>query len=124
MLNVAIVGLGNIGNTHAGVYTAKLKDDVKLVAVCDIIKERADKAAEKYGTKAFYSIDEMLKSGVKLDAVSVATAGKETAGIITSRRCSCSAPASRSWAKSPSPTRSLRRRRWWRWRRRRSSPMA
>ena len=34
MLNVAIVGLGNIGNTHAKVYQ-KLAD-VKLVAVCDI----------------------------------------------------------------------------------------
>jgi predicted dehydrogenase len=63
MLNVAIVGLGNIGNTHAGVYTTKLKDDVKLVAVCDILKDRADKAAAKYGTQAFYSVDEMLKAG-------------------------------------------------------------
>src|SRR5687768_1744541 len=80
MLNVGIVGLGNIGNIHAGVYTTKLKDDVKLVAVCDIQKERADKAAEKYGAKAFYSIDDMLKAGLKLDAVSVATAGKENGG--------------------------------------------
>ena len=70
MLNVAIVGLGNIGNTHAGVYQ-KLKDDVKLVAVCDLIRERADKAAEKWGAKAFYSVDEMLKSGLKIDAASV-----------------------------------------------------
>jgi predicted dehydrogenase len=77
MLNVGIVGLGNIGNTHAGVYTTKLKDDVKLVAVCDIQKDRADKAAEKYGAKAFCSVDEMLRGGLKLDAVSVATAGKE-----------------------------------------------
>src|SRR4051794_3011796 len=74
MINVAIVGLGNIGNIHAGVYR-KLKDDVQLVAVCDIIKEKADKAAEKYGAKAFYSVAEMLKSGIKIDACSVATAG-------------------------------------------------
>jgi predicted dehydrogenase len=79
MINVGIVGLGGIGNTHAGVYQ-KMKDDVKLVAVCDIIKERADKAAEKYGAKAFYSVDEMLKSGIKLDACSVSTAGKENGG--------------------------------------------
>ena len=80
MLNVGIVGLGNIGNVHAGVYTQKLASDVRLVAVCDLVKEKADKAAEKYGAKAFYSVPEMLRSGVKLDAVSVATAGKENGG--------------------------------------------
>ncbi|MGB7156591.1 MAG: Gfo/Idh/MocA family oxidoreductase [Tepidisphaeraceae bacterium] len=79
MLNIGIVGLGNIGNTHAGVYT-KMKDDVRLVAVCDILKDRADKAAEKYASKPFYSVDELLQSGLKLDAVSVATAGKENGG--------------------------------------------
>jgi predicted dehydrogenase len=79
MLNLAIVGLGNIGNTHAGVYE-KLTEDVKLVAVCDLIKERADKAAAKYDARAFYSVDEMLKSGLKIDAASVATAGKENGG--------------------------------------------
>jgi len=79
MLNVGIVGLGGIGNTHAGVYK-KLAADVNLVAVCDILKERAEKAAEKYGAKPFYSVDDMLKSGVKLDACSVCTAGKENGG--------------------------------------------
>ena len=80
MLNVGIVGLGNIGNVHAGVYTQKLASDVRLVAVCDIVKEKADKAAAKYGARAFYSVEEMLKGGEKLDAVSVATAGKENGG--------------------------------------------
>jgi predicted dehydrogenase len=78
MINVAIVGLGGIGNTHAGVY--KKIEGVTLVAVCDIIQERADKAAEKWGAKAFYSVDDLLKSGLKLDAVSVATSGKENGG--------------------------------------------
>jgi predicted dehydrogenase len=80
MINVGIVGLGNIGNTHAGVYTQKLAQDVRLVAVCDLVKERADKAADKYGAKAFYSVESMLKGAEKLDAVSVATAGKENGG--------------------------------------------
>ncbi len=77
-LNVAIVGLGNIGNTHARVYQQRA--DVKLVAVCDIIKERADKAAAAYGCPAFYSVQEMLKSGIQIDAASMATAGKENGG--------------------------------------------
>ena len=77
-LKVAIVGMGGIGNTHAGVY--QKRDDVQLVAVCDIIKERADKAAEKYGCPAFYSIKDMLASGVKIDAASMCTAGVENGG--------------------------------------------
>jgi len=79
MLNVAIVGLGGIGNNHARVYQ-KMKDQVKLVAVCDILKERADKAAAAYGAQAFYSIADMLKSGIRIDAASMCTAGKENGG--------------------------------------------
>ncbi len=79
MINVAIVGLGNIGNTHGAVYQ-KMKDRVKIVAVCDIIKEKADKAAEKYGAKAFYSIADMIKSGIQIDAASMCTCGKENGG--------------------------------------------
>jgi predicted dehydrogenase len=52
-LNVAIVGMGNIGNIHGGVY--EKRDDCKIVAVCDIIKEKADKASARYGCPAFYS---------------------------------------------------------------------
>ncbi|MFH1084861.1 MAG: Gfo/Idh/MocA family oxidoreductase, partial [Chloroflexota bacterium] len=77
-LKVAIVGLGGIGNNHARVY--KARQDVELVAVCDILHDRADKAAAAYGAKAFYSVQEMLKSGIKLDAVSVCTAGVENGG--------------------------------------------
>lgn len=77
-LRVAIVGMGGIGNVHGDVYAKR--DDVEIVAVCDIIKERADKAAAKYNTRAFYSVQEMLGSGVKIDAASVTTAGKENGG--------------------------------------------
>ena len=77
-LRVAVVGLGGIGNRHAGIY--KAHKDTDLVAVCDIIKERADTAAAKYEAKAFYSIQEMLDSGIKLDMVSVCSAGVENGG--------------------------------------------
>lgn len=78
MINVGIVGLGGIGNTHAGVY--KKLADVQLLAVCDIIRERADKAAAAYGAQAFYSVEDMLAADLGLDAVSVCTAGKENGG--------------------------------------------
>src|SRR6188474_1148235 len=77
-LRVAIVGVGNIGNIHAGVYAKH--SDVEIVAVCDIIPEKSDKAAEKYGCQGFYSVKEMLDSGIHIDAVSMATAGKENGG--------------------------------------------
>ncbi|MFS0612182.1 Gfo/Idh/MocA family protein [Lederbergia ruris] len=77
-LKVAIVGVGNIGNTHAPVYMEN--PDTEIVAVCDIIKEKADKAAEKYDAKAFYSVGEMLESGIQLDLVSVCTKGEENGG--------------------------------------------
>jgi predicted dehydrogenase len=78
-LKIGIVGLGNIGNTHARVYQ-DLKDMAQIVAVCDILKERADKAAAAYGARAFYSVQEMLDSGIELDACSMCTAGVENGG--------------------------------------------
>lgn len=78
MLQVAIVGMGNIGNTHAREYVKR--DDCKIVAVCDILREKADKAANDYDATAFYSIQEMLASGIHIDAASMATKGEENGG--------------------------------------------
>jgi predicted dehydrogenase len=78
MLDIAIVGLGGIGNNHARCYTANKY--TRVVAVCDIIKEKADAAAERYNARAFYSVKEMLKSGIHIDACSVTTAGVENGG--------------------------------------------
>jgi len=77
-LRVAIVGMGGIGNIHGDVYAKH--PECEIVAVCDIIKERADKAAAKFNTRAFYSVQEMLASGIQIDAASVTTAGVENGG--------------------------------------------
>jgi predicted dehydrogenase len=77
-IKVGVVGVGNIGSIHARVYSENPK--VELVAVCDIIKEKADAAAAKYGAKAFYSVKEMIESGIHLDACSMATKGVENGG--------------------------------------------
>lgn len=78
MLRVAVVGLGGIGNRHAGVY--QNDERCELVAACDIIKEKADTAAERYGCQAIYSIQDMLSADLGLDAVSVCSAGEENGG--------------------------------------------
>ena len=77
-LKVAVVGVGNIGNIHAGVY--QKNPTCKIVAVCDIIKERADKASAQYNCPGFYSVKEMLASGLQIDAASMCTAGVENGG--------------------------------------------
>jgi predicted dehydrogenase len=77
-LRVAIVGMGGIGNTHAGVY--QKHPECELVAVCDKDRERADRAAERYGCRAFYTVKEMLAGGLSIDAASVCSAGKENGG--------------------------------------------
>ena len=78
MLRIAIVGMGNIGNTHARCYEANRH--TRIVAVCDIIKEKADVAAARYGGQAFGSIKEMLASGIRIDAASMCTKGVENGG--------------------------------------------
>jgi predicted dehydrogenase len=77
-LKVAIVGMGNIGNVHARVYQEH--PQAEIIAVCDIIKERADKAAARYGCPAFYSVQAMLESDIEIDAASMCTAGVENGG--------------------------------------------
>lgn len=77
-LRVAVVGMGNIGNLHARCY---LQDPLaEIVAVCDIVKEKADKAAAQFNCPAFYSVTDMLDSGIVIDCASMCTAGKENGG--------------------------------------------
>ena len=73
-LRIGIVGMRNIGNTHAQAY---LKDPLaKLVAVCDVVKARADEAAKTYGVRAYSTLAEMLRNE-ELDIVDVTTGGIE-----------------------------------------------
>jgi predicted dehydrogenase len=63
-----------IGNRHADCHAAD--DLAELVAVCDVVKERADEAAEKHGVKAYYRLRDMLDAE-ELDIVDVTTGGNE-----------------------------------------------
>ncbi len=74
MLRTCVIGMGPIGNRHAGFY----KEDplAQLVGVCDIIRERADAASKALGVPAFYDAQKML-AALKPDLCSVATGGHE-----------------------------------------------
>jgi predicted dehydrogenase len=77
MLRVCVIGMGPIGNRHAKLY---VEDPLaELVGVCDIIKERADDAAYRYGVPAFYDAQTMLDA-LKPNLVSITTAGAENGG--------------------------------------------
>ena len=66
-IKFAIIGCGRIAQRHAE-HISKLGC---LVAVCDIIHERADKFGVKYGSSVFYTISDLLKSNLAIDVVSV-----------------------------------------------------
>ncbi|MGQ9553187.1 MAG: Gfo/Idh/MocA family protein [Anaerolineae bacterium] len=74
MLRVCVIGLGPIGTRHARIYS---EDPLaELVGVCDLRRERADEAASRFGTLAFYDVQKMLAT-IRPDVVSVATGGYE-----------------------------------------------
>ncbi len=73
-IKTAVIGMGGIGYTHARAYAADPL--AELIAVCDINKEKADKAAAEFGVRAFYSVKELCEGlGEELEAVSVCTSG-------------------------------------------------
>ncbi|MHB1485068.1 MAG: Gfo/Idh/MocA family protein [Saccharofermentanales bacterium] len=74
-LKIGLVGMGGIGNLHADCYK---KDELaELIAVCDVIKTKADEAAERLGVEAFYSLKEMMSAHPELDIIDVTTSGYE-----------------------------------------------
>ena len=78
-LNTGVVGMGGIGNNHA---TCHQNDELSnLVAVCDIVKEKADAAAEKFGVPAFYSLKDMLSAHPEIELVDVTTSGYDNGSM-------------------------------------------
>ncbi len=73
-LRTAVVGMGGIGNTHAKCH----KEDAlsELVAVCDVVKEKAEKAASTLNVKSYTSLADLLKNE-EIDIVDVTTSGYE-----------------------------------------------
>lgn len=70
IVKVGIVGCGNIINRHiAGI---KANKNLKLVAVCDRRKERADLFAKQNHCQAYYDYQKMLKNKV-IDLISICT---------------------------------------------------
>ena len=66
-INFAIIGCGRIAQRHA----EHISNYGNLVAVCDTVPSAADKLAEKYNAKAYYSSDKMLLDNLDIDVVAI-----------------------------------------------------
>lgn len=65
----AIIGCGQIAARHA----EQIKKNGELVAVCDIVKEKADFFAKKYSAAPYYDFNDLLEKKKEIDIVSVCT---------------------------------------------------
>jgi len=69
MYRFALVGCGNISSRHA----ENIKRVGKLMAVCDIVPQKAESTAAKFDAKPFYSIDDLLESQLDTDVIVICT---------------------------------------------------
>lgn len=106
MIKVGIIGCGGIAN---GKHMPALKkvEDVEMVAFCDIIAERAEKAAKEYGTadaKVYEDYKELLKDK-SIDVVHVCTPNKEHSFITidaleAGKHVMCEKPMAKTYAEA------------------------
>jgi UDP-N-acetyl-2-amino-2-deoxyglucuronate dehydrogenase len=67
MIKFAIIGCGRIAQRHA----EHIKNNGILVAVCDIVEEKADALAQQYQAKSFYAIEDLLNAQLAIDVVAI-----------------------------------------------------
>jgi len=68
MKNIAFVGCGDISGIYLKNITSVFKD-LKIIGVCDLIYERAEKAAKEYGIKTIYKDMHELFADPQVDIV-------------------------------------------------------
>ena len=106
VLRIGIIGCGGIAN---GKHMPALKHqkDVEMVAFCDIVEERAIKAAKEYGTpdaKHYVDYKELLKDET-IDIVHVCTPNKEHSFITidaleAGKHVMCEKPMAKTYAEA------------------------
>ena len=65
----AIIGCGNIASRHA----IQIKKSGELVAVCDIVREKAEKLSGENNARCYTSIDDLLLAEKEADIISICT---------------------------------------------------
>ncbi len=72
MIRIAIVGCGRIAKRHAELLGSGQIAGAKLVAVCDLLADRAQAFADKYDVPGFTSVAELLEKS-DADVITVLT---------------------------------------------------
>lgn len=70
-VNVAIVGCGRVSGHHCRSIIQTV--GAELVAVCDLIREKADLYREQFGAKAYVNYHKMLRENPHIDTVAIVT---------------------------------------------------
>lgn len=68
-VKVGIVGCGCISGIYLTNLTGMFRDAVEVAAVCDLIRERADEAADKYGVEKVYYTDEEIMADEEIELI-------------------------------------------------------
>ncbi len=103
---IGIIGCGGIANGKHMPSLAKL-DNVEMVAFCDIIPERAEKAKKDYGTedaKVYTDYKEMLKDD-SIDIIHVLTPNREHSfmtvdALEAGKHVMCEKPMAKTYAEA------------------------
>ncbi len=66
-IKFALVGCGRIAQRHA----EHIQNKGELIAVCDIVKEKADQLAAQHHAKAYYQIEDLLAHEKEVDVISI-----------------------------------------------------
>ncbi len=70
ILRVGIIGQGRSGRNIHAEYLKTATDKFKIVAVCDLLKDRCERAHKEYGCKTYQDYREMINDkSLKLDFV-------------------------------------------------------
>lgn len=82
MIRFGLLGCGRIAKRHSDLLGGKRIDGASLVAVCDIVRSRADAMGARFDVPAIYNIDDLL-ARQDIDAVAVLTpSGMHPAHVI------------------------------------------
>ena len=85
-LSFAIIGCGNIAKRHA----EQVQTFGKLVAVCDIIRSKAEELGKKHNAEVFSSIEELFANKNEIDVAVICTPnGLHAAHSIISLQAGC-----------------------------------
>ena len=68
-LRFAIIGCGKIAPRHA----VEMIKQGELIAVCDIVKDKADALAKQFSANTYYTIKDLLTEEEKIDLIAICT---------------------------------------------------